>query len=146
MLYSYTCQECQYEEDEFRSVADRFTLPTIHCPICDARDWKLREVYLPQRVYSLKGENENFPLRSHIKDSNGNRMVFNNKRQYEQELKSRGLAIAGNDKIGAPPAAVPKPSKRLESHPVFRKMQDQKQETKFISESEVKEWTAPKVK
>ena len=147
MLYSYICKGCTYEEDEFRSVADRETLPDIHCPICDTKDWEYKTIYLPQRVYSLKGENENFPLRSHIKDSSGKRMVFNNKSNYEEELGRRGLAIAGNNNIGAPPPAVPKPSKRLESHPVFRKMQDQKQqETKFISENEVQEWTAPKVK
>lgn len=146
MLYSYICKGCQYEEDEFRSVADRETLPDIHCPLCDTKDWKYKTVYLPGRVYGLKGENENFPLRSHLKGADGKRMVFNNKRQYEQELSDRGLAIAGGDKIGTPPSTVPKPSKRLESHPVFRKMQDQKQETKFISENEVKEWTTPKVK
>lgn len=143
MLYTYTCQYCLHKEEDFRKAADKNVLPEINCPICDTKNWEVQEIYLPQRAFALKGEMENFPLRSHIKGKDGKRLVFERKSQYETYLKDRGLAIAGNMPIGTPPDAVVKPNKRLEGTALLRKVQDQakEQKTKFISKEEVKEWT-----
>jgi hypothetical protein len=143
MIWTDICQRCGHEEDDIRTVAKKYDTTSDPCPVCKAVDWKVQEIYLPQRCYGLKGEMENFPLQSHMKDNNGNRIVFENKKSYETYLSDRGLAIAGNREIGTQPDPVVKPSKALESHPAFKKMKDMEEKglidtkPKFIPNEEV---------
>ena len=149
MIYTDICHKCGHEEDDIRSVARKRDQPVddfgvaVPCASCGSSSWKVVELYVPTRCWGLKGENENFPLKSHLKGSDGKRIVFNNKRAYEDALSSRGLAIAGNNPIGAPPEAKATPSKALESHPTFKKMKDMEKKglidtkPKFIPKEEV---------
>tara|TARA_R110002020_G_scaffold318716_1_gene534342 strand:- start:892 stop:1356 length:465 start_codon:yes stop_codon:yes gene_type:complete len=148
MLYTDICQKCGEEEDDFRTSACKNDQPTglggeiIPCKRCGSRSWKVQEFYVPQRCWGLKGENESFPLKSHLKDNNGNSIVFNSLKQYESHLDSKGLAIAGNMAIGTPPEPKAVPTKELESHPVFRKMKDMEKQgktesPKFLPKEEV---------
>jgi hypothetical protein len=145
MLYSYICGSCSGEEQEFRRAADKQVMPEQPCRHCLQTDWSVQEIHMPGRSWGLKGETEHFPLRSHLKGADGKRMVFNNPREYNRALKDRGMTIAPSN-IGAPPDAVVKPTKELENHPLFRKMQDEKHKhkQKFITEKEVQEWITPK--
>lgn len=144
MLYTYICKTCTYEEDEFRSVADREILPDIHCPICDSKDWKYRKIYLPQRVYSLKIQNETFPMRSNIRGADGKMMNFESKKSYDQHLSDNGLCIfeEGSDIRDTP---APSLSNHYKDHPLIRKWEDQNQEkqetTSYITEEEINERT-----
>ena len=139
MIYTDICQVCGHEEDDFRKVADREKTITTPCSTCSEVNWKTKEFYLPQRCWGLKGENENFPLQSHMKDNSGNRIVFESKKSYETYLSDRGMAIAGSSSIGTPPDLKVEPTERLKSSKLFKKVQDMKFETesKFIPNEEV---------
>ena len=144
MLYTYICKTCTYEEDEFRSVADRKILPDIHCPICDAKDWKYQTIYLPSRNYSLKIQNENFPMRSNIRGSNGKMINFESKKDYDQHLSDNNLVICeeGTDIREAPAPTIPN---KYRDHPLVRKWEDQNKEgqasSAYITEEEINERT-----
>ena len=143
MMWTDICQKCGHEEDDIRTVANKYDTIDTPCKYCGKVAWKVQEIYLPQRCYGLKSENENFPLQSHMKDNDGNRVVFESKKSYETYLSDRGLAIAGSREIGMQPDSVVKPSKALESHPAFRKMKDMEEKglidtkSKFIPNEEV---------
>lgn len=142
-MWTDICQKCGHEEDDIRTVANKYDTIDTPCAYCGKVAWKVQELYVPQRCWGLKGENENFPLQSHMKDSNGERIVFGNKKSYETYLSDRGLEIAGSREIGTPPEAVATPSKALESHPTFRKIKDMEEKglidtkPKFIPNEEI---------
>tara|TARA_R100000789_G_C3023385_1_gene154021 strand:+ start:5306 stop:5770 length:465 start_codon:yes stop_codon:yes gene_type:complete len=137
MLWTDICNNCGHKEDDLRTVENKYEQPIEDdgsprkCERCGESDWDVQKLYVPLRCWGLKGENENFPLRSHLKDNNGDRLVFNNLNQYESYLDRKGLAIAGDTPIGLPPEPKAVPSRDLESLPAFRKMRDMEKEGKL---------------